>query len=338
MDDYHTANNKILVLKDKTYRSEMVRSVYEQYVLMMEKEILLERKLFHAFLELPDYWEVRSDGRCGAVYNMGKKQASVYYRNPEHERIVERVEWTDSDEKVFRTDYYNCFGYVFSSCFVSSAGKHVLKAFYTSEHEEIINVNYSNGTVLLFENGKVKQVFHSEEEFEAFALRHMAEHAQDLIQWNIGGTLEPKAQVLILTSTDQVYAIEELSDLLPEVTFHIAAHTMMSPLLMNLESRNNIMLYPGIAENMLWKLYGMCDAYLDISGGREIYDAVSLAVLNSLPVLGFRATLHQEGYVAKAGIFDKNEPAQLAKKLRAILTDAEEKELLLEQQRKTVMG
>ncbi len=338
MADYGTANNKILVLKDKPYQSEQVRSVYEQYVLLAEKEIPQERRLFHAFLELPDYWEVRSDGRRGAVFNMGIKQAHIYYRNPEQERIVERVEWVDSDEKVFRTDYYNCFGYVFSSCFYSAAGNPVLKSFYTSGHEEILTVNYSNGTVLAFENGKVKQVFHSKEEFEAFALRHMAEHAQDLKQWNTGGALNPKAQVLILTSTDRVYAIEELSEFLPEVTFHIAAHTMMSPRLMDLESRNNIRLYPGIAQDVLHKLYGMCEAYLDISGGREIYDAISLAVLNGLPVLGFRTTLHREGYVAKEGIFDVNEPAQLAQKLRTILTDAEEMERLLEQQRKTVMG
>jgi len=337
MIDYDTANKKILVLKDKSYRSKQVRSVYEQYVLMLEKTTPQEKRLFHAFLELPEFWEVRSDGRRGAVFNMGVKQAYIYYQNPEQERIVERVEWLEKDGRVFRTDFYNCFGYVFSSSYFSSEGKPVMKAFYTSEHEEIINVNYSNGTVLLFENGKVKQVFHTEEEFEVFALRHIVGHTHVSEQEKIGGYIKSRLEVLILTSTEMVYGIDELSNLLPDVTFHIAAHTMMSSRLLNLKTKGNIMLYPGIAEDVLWKLYGSCDVYLDISGGREIYDAISTAVLNGLPVLGFHSTLHQAGYVAEECIFDINEPEQLAEKLRIIMMNAEERERLLEQQRKMVM-
>lgn len=337
MTDYDTADNKILVLKDKSYRSKQVRSVYEQYVLMLEKAIPQEKKLFHAFLDLPELWEVRSDDRRGAVFNMGVKQATIYYQDPEQERIVERVEWIDKAGNPFRTDYYNCFGYVFSSSFFNSEGNLIFRAFYTSEHEEIINVNYSNGTVLLFENGKMKQVFHSEDEFEAFAFRFMAEQAQVLKRWKIGCQVKPKAEVLILTATDMVYGIEKLSALLPDVTFHIAAHTMMSPRLLNLEEKGNIRLYPGIAEEMLWKLYDSCSLYLDISGGREIYDAISTAILNGLPVMGFRSTLHQAGFVAEKCIFDVNEPEQLAEKIRIMLIDTEEKERVLEQQRKMVM-
>ena len=113
MAEYNAAK-KILVLKDKHCQSGKVRSVYEQYALLLEKEILSEKQLFHAFLELPEYWEVRTDGRRGAVFHMGRRNAYIYYRKPEWERMVERVEWIDSEENVFRTDYYNCFGYVFA--------------------------------------------------------------------------------------------------------------------------------------------------------------------------------------------------------------------------------
>ena len=322
---------RILVLKEKAYLSEQVRSVYEQYVLLQEAEQPKEKQRFHAFLDLPKFWEVRADGFRGAVYNDGVKKASIYYRNPIQNRIVERVEWFDENGKVYRTDSYKVYGYVHRSLFLDEEGNPVSKAFYSSKHEEIINVNYSNGVVLLFQNGMVKEVFASQEEFEQFALSVMSERE---VAWMSGMIEKPVAQVLILTASELVYGIEKLSELLPEVTFHIAAHTKMSSKLTDLAQKGNVMLYPCVSEDELWRLFGSCSLYLDISHGKEIYDAVTTASLNDLLLLGFRTSLHNAAYVEEECIFEDGEEERLAAKMKDILGNVDELERLLKQQRR----
>ena len=80
---------------------------------------------------------------------------------------------------------------------------------------------------------------------------------------------------------DKIEKIEELTQELPEVTFHIGANTMMSDTLMNLEKRGNVKLYPGLSQNTLNELWEKCDFYLDINLYGEIRDAVNVAQQNN---------------------------------------------------------
>lgn len=330
MSDNRKDNKKCIILKDQPYVSEQVSSVYEQYVLLRESQVPEEKQRFHAFLELPGLWEVRAEGGKGAVIDKGKRKAFIFYRNPTEYRIVEHVDWYRENGTTFRTDYYNEYGYVYSSLFWDECGCRISKSFYTTAREEVIHINYSNKTVLVFEHGMVKEVFASAEEFERFAATCWLEHKTD--GKGKKNRYMESTQILILTSTENVYGIEQLTELLPEAHFHIAAHTLMSQKLMCLEQKKNVTLYPGVGEEKLWNLFKDCEFYLDISKGREIYDAVTTAALNNLLILGFKGLLHEEKYVTEECRFEQSEEENLAEKIRELGNNEEMMDMLLKKQ------
>lgn len=330
MSEHRKDKKQCIILKDQAYVSEQVSSVYEQYVRLQESQLPEKKQRFHAFLELPEYWEVRVEENQGAVFNEGKRKASIFYYNPVRYRIVEHVDWQRENGTIFRTDYYNRYGYVYASLFLDARGNKVSKSFYTTTREEIVHINYSNKTVLVLEHGTVKKVFASVEAFERFAAAYWLEHGierKEKIQ-----NREGKMQILILTSTENVHGIERLTELLPDAGFHIAAHTLMSPKLMCLEEKKNVTLYPGVTEEKLWNLFADCEFYLDISQGREIYDAVTTAALNQLLILGFNGLLHAEQYVTEECRFEQSEEEKLAEKIRELGNNEEMMDKLLKKQ------
>lgn len=80
-----------------------------------------------------------------------------------------------------------------------------------------------------------------------------------------------KKEALTITESDQLEYIEQLINDFPEITFHIAASTIMSDKLTRLDINNNVELYPCITEQKRKELFERCDIYLDINHYRELY-------------------------------------------------------------------
>lgn len=134
---------------------------------------------------------------------------------------------------------------------------------------------------------------------------------------------EAKGEALILTRYDRIEKIEELTQELPEVTFHIGANTMMSDTLMNLEKRGNVKLYPGLSQNTLDELWEKCDFYLDINLYGEIRDAVNVAQQNNLLVMGFDDTAHHSELLVKECVYPAQEYKKMVSAIKYILNSPE---------------
>ena len=299
---------KSFTLSDMAFLPSNVESIYDYCIAKRERKTLQERKVYYAFIDVPDFWQVRVEGLHGAIYDKDQKKATVYVREPLEKRYVERVEWLSPIGYVYRIDYYNRYGYVYCQAFFNSEGNLESKTYYTSEREEVINVNCSNGVVTVFEHGCACTLFANIEEFEVammeeiamkheriaitsanliqkmakikdgvfhrilFAMRHerdiqfyrengiarlfnskllifnnyetrfcVADEKSGEYMVSYGKNQYPqmneKPDVLILTTSDVLCGIDKLTDLLPEIGFHIAANTLVSQKLIDLEKR-----------------------------------------------------------------------------------------------------
>lgn len=112
-----------------------------------------------------------------------------------------------------------------------------------------------------------------------------------------------RPSALICTNSDQIEQCEVLVKALPQMQFHIAALTEMSPKLMAMESYSNVRLYPNVRPRMLDELFDCCDLYLDVNHGNEIVDATQRAFLNNQILFAFTNTLHNEELTDSKNIF-----------------------------------
>ena len=141
--------------------------------------------------------------------------------------------------------------------------------------------------------------------------------------------------ILILTASDQIEKLEELVLELPNVIFHIAAHTLMSDKLHKLAECKKVKIYPVIHQEVLKDLWNTCDLYLDINHYREIDDAVDVACQMNLLIMGFENTLHQRELLVKECIFSSNEYKKMALLIERLINNSSSMQRLLEaQQRK----
>ncbi|KAI4443218.1 accessory Sec system glycosyltransferase GtfB [Schaedlerella arabinosiphila] len=141
-----------------------------------------------------------------------------------------------------------------------------------------------------------------------------------------------RREAMILTASDQVEQIEYLVRKLPDMRFHIAAHTQVSDKLYKLEESGNVKVYPQISRQDLDMLWETCDFYLDINHYYEIYDAVNQAQIRNQIILGFEHTLHHRELMAEEGIFDGSEGEKMALAIKNLLVNPERVQELLDAQ------
>lgn len=94
--------------------------------------------------------------------------------------------------------------------------------------------------------------------------------------------------VLITTETDDLWSIERLVDSCPNNVFHIAAPTLMSSRLSDLENRSNVKLYPQATQAKVEELLEKSGIFLDIANSPTVYDANRLALRFKCLRLGVR--------------------------------------------------
>ena len=157
---------KIVVLEDDGFLPDGIQSPCSYFVYEKNQEVLEKRELFYDFLEVPEYWEIRSaDIYHGEVYDMGCKKANIYFTEPIEKRNVQRVEWCMENGWVYKIDYYNKYALKYASAFLDMEGNLESKVFYSSRNQEIIVEQPQNDVVTLLEGGKTKAFFTSRLEF-----------------------------------------------------------------------------------------------------------------------------------------------------------------------------
>lgn len=128
-----------------------------------------------------------------------------------------------------------------------------------------------------------------------------------------------RGEGLILTASDRIEGLEYLIDELPDMMFHIAAHTQVSDKLHRLAELDNVKIYPQISVQDLNMLWSTCDFYLDINHYREIYDAVDAAHMRNMLIMGFDNTVHHRELMANEYIFAEGECGGMVQAIRELM-------------------
>ena len=120
-------------------------------------------------LQVPPFWEIRSDNNGGNIYDYETKRARVFFAEPKNRRCVRIVDWTDLNGKVRVSDHYDRFGDRYAQTVLNAEGKPVLKTYYDREGKEAITENYLTRNIILRREGK-DYIFDNRTAFTAFYL------------------------------------------------------------------------------------------------------------------------------------------------------------------------
>lgn len=156
---------KFVMLGEGGFLPDNVLSPYQFFVSGQNCERLYEKELFCNFLEVPEFWEIRSIDFHGAIYDMGCKKADIYFAEPTEKKIVQRVEWCMENGWIYKIDYYNKYAMKYASEFRDMDGNVESKVYYSAKNQEVIVEQPQNDTITLLENGTVKAFFTSYAEF-----------------------------------------------------------------------------------------------------------------------------------------------------------------------------
>lgn len=130
-------------------------------------------------------------------------------------------------------------------------------------------------------------------------------------------------KALIITHTQDVEKIEELTSNLTNLEFHIGAITAMGSRLTDLDEKENVHLYPGISQSQYLELLKTCSIYLDINHNIEILNSVEESLENAMLILGFKETYHREKFVYPEHIYDSGEVNEMIKYLKELTESVE---------------
>lgn len=157
---------EFVVFEDSFFLPDGMLTMSEYLIRDQEQKPYLRKELHYAFLDIPNEWQIQPYGSNGVIYNLEEKVASIYFREPVEERIVERVEWISKAGLIQKIDYYNRYGFIACRIFMDSLGQPMQKVYYTSGGEEILCCDIKTHMILFGENGGKKHVFASQTELE----------------------------------------------------------------------------------------------------------------------------------------------------------------------------
>lgn len=132
-----------------------------------------------------------------------------------------------------------------------------------------------------------------------------------------------RKDTFVLTNSDQIEALTELVEKLPDVTFRIAALTEMSPVLSSMVRYPNVVLYQNISQDRIKELLVQSSIYLDINHYGEVQGIVRKAFEHQQIILGFSHTLHDRRYIAQENIFEQGKEADFVARIREIYQSVE---------------
>lgn len=124
--------------------------------------------------------------------------------------------------------------------------------------------------------------------------------------------------ILTFTNSDQLENIEKLAQSLPEMNFHIAAITEMSPKLLSLGGYENVFLYPNVTDAVVSQLWNKAHVYLDNNHGNEILSASREAFLRQIPILAFDNTCHGRDYTLLNNYFSASDAEKMVVRIKEL--------------------
>lgn len=143
-----------------------------------------------------------------------------------------------------------------------------------------------------------------------------------------------RTEALICTDSDKIEHCQEMIEAFPQMHFHIAAITVMSPKLLELDTYDNVSLYPAVKAHVLKELFMKCDYYFDINYYAEVNLAVHKAFIHNQLIFVFRETVHNQEDVAEEHIYPIAEFEKMRIDIKKIMGDEKiMKEHLQKQQR-----
>lgn len=321
---------KALVLSDEAFLPGGFTSIYELYLKQFESSLSI-KDIYFAFLDIPNYYRILPYNERGAIYNGEIKKGNIYVREPISKRYIDHIDWL-YDNRIYRRDYYNRYGYVYKCDYFNYENVIVETAYYTSSFKEVMSLNHSNGYFYILDKNGLKRYYESVNEFikdyikqinfkeplyltsnnqiELFKDKEYKELFNDDFCYinketiNHIETKQNNKNVLILTKSDRMKNLEEIVTSLSEYNFYIGANTAFSNKINILNKYNNVFLYPTITSEDKDRLFNKCSIYLDINDDNGYPLAIEKASVNGLVILGYKYVLKNSKYVLEDNVFD----------------------------------
>lgn len=128
-------------------------------------------------------------------------------------------------------------------------------------------------------------------------------------------------QVLTLTNSENLEALEELVKALPNITFNIAAWTNMGTHLTSLIPYSNVHLYQSAVQPVVDKLIQAADAYLDINHGKKADDFLARFQKTGKPILSFDDVNSQIKDAINYRSFRNNDTTEMVNQIKQIMVE-----------------
>lgn len=291
----------------------------------------------------------------------GKYLISTYFDNNKDEKLVENHVTGDliltlENEPMFifhnRVEFVNFFlrylEFDKSTIFYNTLANSFLVSHYSTEPgkdllfwQEPIGDEIPGNMALILnnENHRTKKIVVPNKDTYEKIKSLLPDHQKDKIVslgyvYDFKRSNNSRKDAFIFTNSDQIEHLETLVQNLPEVTFRVAARTEMSPKLMSMVKYPNIVLYQNIDKERIDYIFETSDILLDINYYTEVMSSTRRAFENNMLVLGFSQTIHNDRYIAKDLIFDKDDIMQMISTIQDILLNKELLEnYLIKQQR-----
>lgn len=153
-----------VVVNDDGCLPEGLTSPYSFFCGMEEGDTL--PRYFNQVM-VPDFWQITGTNTQGEIWNFDEKKANIYYHEPKHLRLVKDVDWLSANQKVYRTDHYNQYGWLYAKSYLNEEEQVIYKKYYRESGQEVIVENLQTGFIFLYWKGKV-HTFESRSDFFLF--------------------------------------------------------------------------------------------------------------------------------------------------------------------------
>ncbi|MDK6233997.1 accessory Sec system glycosylation chaperone GtfB [Aerococcus sp. UMB10185] len=156
-----------VVLTDDGFLDDHLASPFQFF---MGEEDASCRALYFNELPVPAYWEIMGDNSSARVEDLGQVKARIYYAEPKHKRLINKVDWLDEKGRVAFVDIYNQYGRRFSRIAFDTEERMSIKTYYDTQGREALVHNLVTDTLSLNYQGQT-YFFRDQVDFICFYLK-----------------------------------------------------------------------------------------------------------------------------------------------------------------------
>ncbi|QOG10916.1 accessory Sec system glycosylation chaperone GtfB [Leuconostoc sp. LN180020] len=140
-------NQLTVVVNENGFLPDNVTSPFAYFTEMYETE---GKPLYFNQVLRPDYWEVRGTNSEATIYDENIKRANIIYEPTMlNQRIVQRVEWLDTNNNIRSVDYYNKKGWRYAQTSYNLGFQPTMTSYYNQDGQEVIVENYTTKDIIL---------------------------------------------------------------------------------------------------------------------------------------------------------------------------------------------